>query len=48
MAGAIPMVCYYKLLGINTIKEKIMTAFMALISLLGILGAFLSVIDAEN
>lgn len=44
MAGAIPMICYWKLLGINTKKEVAMTGFMVFISLLGILGAVLSVV----
>jgi amino acid permease len=48
MAGAIPMVCYKKLLGINSVKEKLMAAFMVLVSLLGILGAFLSVVDTQS
>lgn len=48
MAGAIPMVCYRKLLGVNSKKEMLMMGFMIVISLLGILGAFLSVIDADS
>lgn len=47
MAGAIPMICYWKLLGINSKKEMAMLIFMSVISLIGILGAVLSVVDVE-
>jgi hypothetical protein len=45
MAGGIPMICYYKLLSIKKTSEKLITAFMLIISLVGMFGAFLSVID---
>lgn len=48
MAGAIPMICYMKLLGINNLREILMVIFMAIVSLLGIFGAFLSVLDIDS
>jgi amino acid permease len=44
MAGAIPMVCYYRLIGLTSWQEKAMAVFMAAVCLLSMLGAFLSVI----
>ena len=48
MAGAIPMICYMKLLGISNLREILMVVFMAIISILGIFGAFLSVLDVDS
>jgi hypothetical protein len=48
MAGAIPMICYIKLLNIRNKKEIFMAIFIAVMSLAGILGAFLSVFDVES
>ena len=45
MAGAIPMICYMKLLGIKNLREILMVVFMAIVSIFGIFGAFLSVVD---
>jgi hypothetical protein len=45
MAGLIPMICYYKLIGLNHGKTYALLVFMILISLIGIIGAFMSVID---
>jgi hypothetical protein len=43
MAGGIPMICYYKLMGLDTWKEKLIAGFMALAALMGATGAFLSI-----
>lgn len=45
MAGGIPAICFFKLKGPRTLNQKMLLIFMAFISLLGILGAVLSVID---
>ena len=45
MAGGIPMICYYKLLGLIRTSEKLIAVFMLIVSLVGMFGAFLSVID---
>jgi hypothetical protein len=44
MSGAIPMICYAKLIGLDSIKEKLMCFLMVVISLLGMVGGFFSVI----
>ena len=42
--GVIPTVCYFKLIGLSTWKEKAMAAFMALVSIVGMIGGILSVV----
>ena len=44
MSGAIPMICYAKLIGLKTWREKLMCLLMTIISLLGMVGGFFSVI----
>ena len=44
MSGAIPMICYAKLIGLQTWREKLMCLLMTIISLLGMVGGFFSVI----
>ncbi len=44
MAGAIPTICYVRLLGINSWKDTAIVIFMGIVSALGMFGAFLSVI----
>ena len=47
ICGAIPMVCYRKLIGIKTVKDKLLVVFMTVTSILGMLGAILSVVYAS-
>lgn len=47
MAGAIPAICFLKLKGPRTLNQKMLMIFMAFVSLLGVLGAVLSVIDVQ-
>ena len=42
--GVIPTVCYYKLIGLTTWKEKVMAGFMAVVSVVGMIGGILSVV----
>ena len=44
ICGAIPMTCYIKLIGLPTLRDKLLAGFMALTSVLGMLGAILSVV----
>ena len=44
MTDAIPMICYYKLIGVASFKEKLMVAFMTVVSLAGMVGGVLSVV----
>jgi hypothetical protein len=44
ICGAIPMSCYIKLIGLPTLRDKLVAGFMALTSVLGMLGAILSVV----
>jgi hypothetical protein len=44
MAGGLPAICYYKLKGPRTLNQKLLLVFMALISVLGVIGAILSVV----
>ena len=44
MTDAIPMICYYKLIGVASFKEKLMVGFMIVVSLLGMIGGILSVV----
>jgi hypothetical protein len=44
MAGAIPTICYCKLKGARTLNQKMIVAFMSIVSVLGGLGAILSVV----
>ena len=48
LASTIPMICYAKLIGLKTWKEKIMAVFMFLISILAITGGFLSVTSLDD
>jgi hypothetical protein len=45
MAGGIPSLCYWKLMNPSQ-KEKGMIIFMSIISVLGMIGAIMSVVDA--
>ena len=44
MTDAIPMICYVKLCGAASWKEKLMVAFMIVVSLLGMVGGIMSVV----
>lgn len=44
MVGTIPMICYFKLFGLKSWREKAMGIMMVMVSLLAMIGAFLSVI----
>ena len=44
MTDAIPMICYMKLIGVASLKEKLMVGFMIIVSLLGMVGGILSVV----
>ena len=44
MAGTIPTICYFKLVGLKSWQEKVMGIFMLIVTLLGVTGAILSVI----
>lgn len=44
MTDAIPMICYYKLIGVSSLKEKLMVAFMTVVSVAGMIGGVLSVV----
>ncbi len=45
MAGGFPALCYYKVKGLRTTNQKLLVAYMAVISLTAIIGAILSVAD---
>jgi uncharacterized membrane protein YccC len=45
MAGGIPAICYFKLKGPRTINQKLLLIFVAVISMMGMCGAILSVIS---
>lgn len=45
MAGGIQTICYYKLKGPRTLNQKLLLLFMAVITVLAILGAILSVVS---
>jgi hypothetical protein len=44
MAGGVPSICYYKLKGPRTLNQKMLLAFMGIVSILGAFGAILSVV----
>jgi len=44
MAGLVPTICYWKLKGLRTLNQKLLVAFMVIVSFFGGLGAILSVV----
>jgi len=44
LASTIPMICYAKLIGLNSWREKLMAVFMFFISIIAITGGILSVV----
>ena len=47
ICGAVPMICFVKLIGLSTWKDKLLAGFMVLTSILGMVGAILSVVYAS-
>ena len=44
MAGTIPLICYTKLIGLKTWRDKLIAVFISCVTVVGLLGAILSVI----
>lgn len=48
MAGGIPSICYAKIIGLKRKLDWAIIVFMGIISVLGMVGAIMSVVDAAT
>lgn len=47
MAGGIPAICYFKMIGVDSKHEKCIIFFMGAVSVIGMAGAIMSLADPQ-